>query len=157
MGTDDLISDFAHNNSIASSDGKQGGWYVYGDTLNTGTFDPPASSGPYPIDMTVGNPNCSGPGSLRVKATGWTQFGAALGTDFKPRVAVDGGAVTVDGGGAGATVKGAYDASKYKGISFWAKAAAPVKFVQVKFLDPYTDRDSPLPMDLWCLYTAGSQ
>jgi hypothetical protein len=82
-----------------------------------------------------------------VKGTGWSDWGAALGTDFKPRAA------GVDGG---MGVKGVYDASKYRGISFWARAAAPIRFVQVKFLDPYTDRDSPLPMGEWCIYTPGS-
>ena len=142
---DDLISDFAADNSLHAADGRQGGWYVYGDEIPTGTFEPPKTNAAYPIDPDVGNPNCSGPGSLRVKATGWTEFGAALGTDFKVPV--------MD---AGVTIKQTYDASKYKGIAFWAKAAAPIRFVQVKFLDPYTDRNSPLNMDDWCIYTSGS-
>lgn len=141
---DDLISDFASDAGLYQADGRRGGWYVYGDTV--GTLDPPNTS-PYPIDMAVGNPNCSGKGSLRVKGTGFAEWGAATGTDFKPRETIDGGTLSV---------KGVYDASKYRGISFWAKAAAPVKYVMVKFLDPYTDRDSPLPMDDWCVYTAGS-
>src|SRR5262249_54557319 len=31
------------------------------------------------------------------------------------------------------------------------KAAAPIRFVQVKFIDPYTDVSSPLPTDQWCV------
>jgi hypothetical protein len=42
---------------------------------------------------------------------------------------------------AGISVKGTYDATKYKGISFWAKAAATLKLVQVKFIDAYTDAE----------------
>ena len=74
MGTDDLISNFDRSNGIEATDGRQGGWYVYGD--NNGTFDPPKiANAPYPIDMNMGNPNCSGAGSLRLKATGFTGFG----------------------------------------------------------------------------------
>jgi hypothetical protein len=144
---DYLISDFTSDNGIAQLDGRQGGWYVYGDTVPTGTFTPAIpANGPYPVDLTTGNTHCSGPGSLHVKATGWTQFGAALGTDFEPSKIADGGY----------SVKGTYDATAFKGISFWAKAAAPIRFVQVKFTDPYTDQNSPLSMDDWCTYTAGS-
>jgi len=150
MGTDDLISNFDTNNGItATDDGRRGGWYVYGDT--NGTFDPPKIEGaPYPIDMTTGNPNCSGAGSLRLKATGFTGFGAAMGTDFKPRQAVDGG----DGGALGP--KGTYDASKYRGIAFWAKSAAPLKFVQVKFPDVNTDTEAPPHENPTCILNAAS-
>jgi len=147
---EDQISDFAHDNSLTPVDGRQGGWYVYGDNIPTGTFDPPkVGDNPYPTDKLTGNDNCSGPGSFHVKGMHWTDFGAALGTDFKPRS-------PATGADAGMGVKMTYDASKYKGIAFWAKAAAPTPFVSVKFLDPYTDRDSPLPVDQWCLYTPGS-
>ena len=79
----------------------------------------------YPIDTTTGNPDCSGPGSFHTKATGWGVWGSALGTDFMAK----------DSAG----LKGSYDASKYKGISFWAKSAAPLTKVQVSFPDIYTD------------------
>lgn len=143
----DLISDFSSDNGVSQVDGRAGGWYVYGDTVPTGTFDPPANpNAAYPIDLTTGNPACSGVGSLHVKATGWTQFGAALGTDFKRPVEVDAGTSVY-------SAKGTYDATKYKGISFYAKAAAPIRFVQVKLTDPYTDQPSILSMDDWCTYT----
>jgi hypothetical protein len=143
---DDLISDFAIDNALHPADGRQGGWYVYGDTF--GTFDPPKDdSRAYPIDLTTGNPNCSAmPGSLRVKGTGFRDWGAAAGTDFKPRVAADGGAMPP---------KGTYDATKYRGVSFWAKASAPVSFVQVKFPDINTDTEAPIADP--CILTAGSQ
>jgi hypothetical protein len=132
VGTDDLLSDFATSNGLYPTDGRQGGWYVYGDQY--GTFDPPKlDSAPYPIDMTTGNPSCSGSGSLRLKATGFIGFGAAMGTDFKPRAPGDGGL----------SPKGTYDASKYRGVAFWAKSAAPLQFVQVKFPDINTDVEAP--------------
>jgi hypothetical protein len=157
---DDLISDFSSDNSIAAVDGRQGGWYVYGDDQMTGTFDPPNKpNSAYPIDDQNGNPNCSGPGSLHTHATGWKVFGAALGTDFKPRPS--------DGDG-GYGPKGTYDASKYRGIAFWAKGAAPINHVQVQVLDVNSDATAP-PQDLVnpfngasicsqcnCVYAAGS-
>lgn len=129
---DDLISDFSADNGIHPADGRSGGWYVYGDPL--GSFMPPKDPDPmvaYPIDLTTGNPNCviadggSAMGSFHVKGMGFHTWGAATATDFVPKIP----------NAAGATVKGTYDATRYKGISFWAKAAAPVSFVQVKFVD----------------------
>jgi hypothetical protein len=127
---DDVISDFTTDNGLHPADGRSGGWYLY--PSEPGTFDPPLSS-PYPIDSSTGTPGCSGPGSLHTKATGFggtsDAFGAALQTDFVPATTND----------AGAAVKGTYDASKYTGISFWAKATATLQFVQIKFPDAYTD------------------
>jgi hypothetical protein len=146
IGTDDLISDFLIDNGIFPADGRQGGWYVYGDT--NGTFDPPkVDNAAYPIDMTTGNPNCSGPGSLRLKAAGFIGFGAAMGTDFKPRAPADGGALGP---------KGTYDASKYRGVAFWAKSAAPMKLVQVKFPDVNTDTEAPLHENPICILNPAS-
>ncbi len=150
---DDLISDFAADNSIAAVDGRQGGWYTYGDTL--GKF---GDSHGYAIDDMNGGP-CSGAGSLHVKGTGFVDWGAATGVDFKPRSAGQ-------DGGMGAKMP--YDASKYKGIAFWAKAAAPVDGLQVSFPDLYTDGFAPPHMmkdsfdptnmcsDCTCVFLAGS-
>ena len=86
-----------------------------------------ASAG-YPIDTNAGNPLCSGPGSFHTKATGFAQWGAAIGADFAPKLSTS-----------AAANKGNYDASKYQGVSFWAKATAPLVGVQVSFPDIYTD------------------
>jgi hypothetical protein len=132
---DDLIADFTKDNGLNPADGREGGFYVYGDGSLAGQFDPPLIKGqPYPIDTTTGNPACSGPGSFHVKATGWGVWGAALGADLMAKVQTEAG-VGPDGTG----FKGTYDASKYKGISFWAKASAPLTRVQVSVLDAYTD------------------
>jgi len=121
-----LIADFDTDNGLNPADGRQGGFYVYGDESIAGLFDPPLVKGEsYPIDKTTGHDGGSGPGSFHTKATGWGVWGSALGTDFMPK----------DAGG----FKGTYDASKYKGISFWAKSAAPVPRVQVSFPDVFTD------------------
>jgi hypothetical protein len=142
---DDLIANFTTDNGLNPADGRQGGFYVYGDPL--GTFDPPVDkSKPYPIDTTTGNPACSGPGSFHTRATGFGQWGAALGTDFMPKT---------DAGG-----KGTYNASKYKGVSFWAKAATPLTRVQVSFPDIFTDAAAdPTVLDpnaYQCVYQTGA-
>jgi hypothetical protein len=126
---DDLIADFKTDNGLNPADGRQGGFYLYGDGSIKGAFDPPlVKDQPYPIDSQNGNDECSGPGSFHTHATGWGVWGAALGTDFMPK----------DSSG----FKGSYDASKYKGISFWAKGAAPISRVQVSFKDIYSDADA---------------
>jgi hypothetical protein len=130
---DDLISDFLVDNSLHAADGRQGGWYVYGDSR--GTFTPPNNLS---IDPTEGNSNCSGPGSLHVQGMGFSMWGAATGVDFKPRPS--------DGDG-GYGDKMTYNASAYRGVAFWAKAAAPLDGVQVGFPDIYTDAAAP-PHDM---------
>jgi hypothetical protein len=125
---DDLIADFKTDNGLNPVDGREGGFYLYGDGSLKGAFDPPLETGSaYPIDSATGNDLCSGKGSFHTKATGWGVWGAALGVDFKPKISGE---------------KGTYDASKYKGISFWAKSAAPLTRVQVSFPDIYTDGDA---------------
>ena len=125
LNANDLIADFATDSSLYPVDGRSGAFYVFGDGL--GTFDPPQMSNrDYPVDRMTGNPSCSGPGSFHVKATGFTNWGATVAADFvaKPY-----------GGAYSAT----YDASKYKGVSFWAKGAAAIANVLVSFPDVYTD------------------
>ena len=152
---DDLISDFEADNSLAPVDGRQGGWYTYGDDV--GTF---AYGGANGYEVTAdGNPNCSPNGSLHVKGTGFKMWGAAMGVDWKPRPS--------DGDG-GYGDKMTYDASKYRGIAFWVKASAPLDGVQVGFPDLYTDGGAaahemlPDPMsgasctDCKCIYNAAS-
>jgi hypothetical protein len=158
---DDLIADFTTDSSLNPVDGRQGSFYVFGDGSLAGQFDPPIVSGqPYPIDSTTGNPACSGPGSFHTKATGWGVWGAGLTTDFAPKVLTEAG-VGLDGTG----FKGTYDASRYRGISFWARATAPLTGVQVSFPDVYTDGgatfaglpvpDGTPPDFTSCIYSTG--
>jgi len=125
---DDLIADFTTDNGVYNIDGREGGFYTYGDDSEKtdppqGVLNPP-EGGAGTIDSSTGNDECSGPGSFHVTATGFAIWGAALGTNLAP----------MDGSN-----KGWYDASKYKGISFWAKATKPLTGVQVSFPDVYTD------------------
>jgi hypothetical protein len=146
----DLIADFSVDNGLAPQDGRMGGFYTYGDpSEKTGTplaVLVPAEGSTAPNDPTVGNV-CSSPlGSLHVQATGFKIWGAATGTNFVPLMG---------------TTKGTYDASKYKGISFWAKATAPLTGVQVSFPDVWTDAAAD-PTSLSdggtypCIYVAGA-
>jgi hypothetical protein len=133
----DLIADFTTDNSIAPIDGRQGLFHVWGDLSLAGQFDPPLDPNQpyvYPIDLTTGNPNGSGPGSFHTHATNWGVWGAALGTDFMPRMDLDAGVSP-----SGKAYKGTYDASKYQGISFWARATTALTRVEVIILDAYTD------------------
>jgi hypothetical protein len=112
----------------------------------------------YNIDG-AGNPNCSPGGALHIKGAGFGMWGAATGVDWKPRPS--------DGDG-GYADKMTYDASKYRGVAFWAKSSAPLDGVQVSFPDIYTDNAAPphdMPPDpvsgatctmCKCIYTAGS-
>jgi len=138
---DDLISDFNTDNGVYPVDGRTGGWYTYGDKSGRGTLDP-AEGGSAQPDLETGNPNCPGGlGALHVISTGFADWGSALGVDFAKKVNTDAG-----------VAKGTYDASKYKGISFYARAASPIPFVQVSMLDPYTAIPSILSVDQQCIY-----
>jgi len=152
----DMISDFEVDNSIKAVDGRQGGWYTYGDDLGAFAFG--GGTG-YEIAIDQGNPNCSRDGALHIKGTGFGMWGAATGVDWKPRPS--------DGDG-GYADKMTYDASAYRGVAFWAKASADLDGVQVAFPDLYTDNAAPpheMPADpdtgasctdCKCIYTAGS-
>lgn len=141
---DDLISDFTTDNGVHQVDNRQGGWYTYGDKSGFGVLMPPEGGSAAP-DLTAGNTNCSGPGSLHVIAMTFNDWGAATGVDF----------VASSMNPLGARAKGTYDATKYRGVAFWAKSAAgkPIKFVQVSFLDPYTAIPSILSNDQACAYS----
>lgn len=122
------LSDFSTGTGIESVEGRVGGWYFYGDP--NGTYMPPKVDGVAPpADTVMGSP-CSPAGSLHLKGTGFTVFGAGLGTNF---VAPTG------------ALKNTYDASKYAGITFYAKGAATISHVQVKFLDWNTDPEIASP------------
>jgi hypothetical protein len=139
---DDVISDFTTDNGLSKVDGRMGGWFTYGDKSGRGTLVPAEGGGAAP-DLDNGNTTCSGPGSLHVTSMGFSDWGSAMGADFVAKVNTDAG-----------TAAGTYDATKYRGIAFWAKAAAPIPFVQVALLDPYTAIPSILPADQQCIYDA---
>ncbi|HEX7506740.1 MAG TPA: hypothetical protein VF550_08195 [Polyangia bacterium] len=122
-GSAELIADFQDDNDLHTADGRKGGFDVYGDSK--GSFEPAkVETSAYPVDQDNGNDQCSGAGSFHTKAVGFADWGAAISADFVPK---------------NGDKKGTYDASKYKGVSFWAKAGAPLKGVKVSLPDIYTD------------------
>ena len=140
---DDLISDFKMDNGVFPIDGRAGGWFTYDDRSGFGTLNPGGRHRRAP-DLDTGNPNCSGPGSMHVISTGFSDWGSAMGVDLVPNITLDGGV----------KVPGTYDATKYKGIAFWARAAAPIPFVQFAVLDPWTGNPSGLAAADQCMYVA---
>lgn len=144
-GSDDLIADFQDDSRLSPADGRKGSFSVNGDSL--GTFTPPkVENRAYPIDLDNGNTQCSGPGSFHTKAVGFGDWGASISADFMTKSGPS---------------KGTYDASKYRGVSFWARASAPLKGVKVSFPDVYTDGGAdPRTLDpslTPCVFESGSK
>lgn len=128
------MSDFTSGTGIETVDGRMGGWYFYGDA--NGTYDPPKVDGSAPPNDPANGSPCSPGGSLRLRGTGFNVFGAGLGTNF----------VMPTG-----AIKNTYDATKYSGVSFYAKGAAAIMHVQVKLLDWNTDPEVTAPK---CMLTS---
>ncbi len=108
--SDDVISTFEDGTgSVSQVAGRGGGFYMFND--GTGTQMPPPGALP---DATKVD-RCDSMFALCMSGSGFTMWGAGMGTDLGP---------TSGGGDGGTGTKSPYDASMYKGISFWAKANA---------------------------------
>jgi endoglucanase len=146
---DFVIDDFLDgNNQILVQEGRKGYWYTFVDKVGT-TISPPAG---HKFIMSAGGTN-GAPFAARmmgkVSSSGDPQY-AGMGFSFT-------------------NPKGAYDASKYKGIAFWAKVGpGSVKGVRLKVPDVNTDPDGKVctecfndfgvDLDLsdqWTKYTIG--
>lgn len=99
-----LIDDMEDGNgSIAADDGRVGAWYTYNDATATGTQTPAVKM---PFMMTeLPEPRDTSKYAANSKGSGFTVWGAGFGFDLNNS----------------GTTKSAYDASKYTGITFWAK------------------------------------
>jgi endoglucanase len=119
---DFVIDDFQDgNNQVLVQEGRKGYWYTFVDKVGT-TVSPPAG---HKFIMSAGGANGS-PFAARmlgkVSASGDPQY-SGMGFSFT-------------------NPKGAYDASKYKGVAFWAKVGpGSQKAVRVKVPDINTDPD----------------
>ena len=79
---------------------------------------------------------CESAFALCMTGKGFTKWGAGMGTDLGRVAPLDAGAVVAD---AGMGMKSPYDASEYKGISFWAKSDMPAALLmRVNFKDKNT-------------------
>lgn len=120
-GPDGLLDDAEdNNNQVAAVKGRSGYWYTFGD--KAGSTVTPALGGTF--TMSAGGANGSANAAHingKIGPTGTVYAG--MGFNF------------VD-------PKGKYNASAYKGISFWAKVSAgSTTKVRLKVPDAYTDPD----------------
>ena len=121
-GEDFVIDDCEDNdNQVSHKGGRNGYWYTYADKQGT-TISPPAHT---KFLMSAGGAESSKHGAHmlgKVSANGDPLF-AGMGFSFTDP-------------------KGPYDASKYTGISFWAKVGpGSTKTVRLKVPDVNTDPD----------------
>ena len=107
--SDDIVSTFEDGTgNVMQVAGRGGGFYMFNDGSAGGMQMPPTGSLP---DARMES-RCGSMFAMCMKGSGFTVWGAGMGTDL--------GMTTMDA--MGMMVKSAYDASMYKGISFWAKA-----------------------------------
>jgi endoglucanase len=118
-GPEGLIDDFEDNNNQAKVEGGRGGyWYTFADEAGT------------QVEPEAGGPFAPAPGGAN---------GSKYAAHLKGRI----GSGSVVFGALGLNLtdpKGPYDASKYKGISFWAKKASG-SYGQVRFKVPDVSTD----------------
>jgi hypothetical protein len=107
--SDDIVSTFEDGTgNVMQVGGRGGGFYMFNDGSTTGMQMPPPGS----LPNARMDSRCGGMFAMCMQGSGFTVWGAGMGTDL--------GMTTTDSGGM--MVKGTYDASMYSGISFWAKA-----------------------------------
>jgi hypothetical protein len=122
---DDIISTFEDGTgNVNQAAGRGGGFYMYND--GTGMQTPP--TGMLPPAASVSR--CGSTYALCMSGKNFMTWGAGMGTDFAPL-----GPKGADGMG----TKMTYDASKYKGVAFWAKSNSAMTVpVRVSFKDKDT-------------------
>ena len=104
---DDIVSTFEDGTgNVNQTAGRGGGFYMFND--GSGTQMPAPGGLPDARKMA----RCDSMFAMCMSGKGFTVWGAGMGTDLGPTGSGDGGVGS----------KNAYDASMYKGISFWAKA-----------------------------------
>jgi hypothetical protein len=104
---DDVVSTFEDGTgNVNQAAGRGGGFYMFND--GTGMQTPAPGALP---DATA-TERCGSMFAMCMSGSGFTVWGAGMGTDLGPTITDD----------AGMMAKSAYDASGYSGISFWAKA-----------------------------------
>jgi endoglucanase len=119
---DFVIDDFLDgNNQVLVQEGRKGYWYTFVDKVGT-TISPPAG---HKFIMSPGGTN-----------------GAAFAARMIGKVSGSGDPQYAGMGFSFTNPKGPYDASKYKGIAFWAKIGpGSQKAVRLKIPDVNTDPD----------------
>jgi hypothetical protein len=132
---DDVISTFEDGvGNVVQTETRGGGFYMYND--GTGMQTPPVGK----LPDARREARCKSTFALCMKGSGFTDWGAGMGTDLGRVAPLDAGMV-VDAGmiaDGGMPMKTPYDASEYKGISFWAKSNAMPILLRVNFKDKNT-------------------
>ncbi|HKP61253.1 MAG TPA: hypothetical protein VJV78_31210 [Polyangiales bacterium] len=120
---DDVVADFEEGTgAVLQVGGRGGGFYMYND--GTGMQNPPTGMLPPAVSMN----RCMSKYALCMSGKNFMTWGAGMGTDLAPT-----------SGGMGMGAKQTYDASKYKGVAFWAKSNGPgTTSVRVSFKDSNT-------------------
>ncbi len=117
---DNLLDGFEDNDLVVEQvSGRGGVWYTFHDKT-TGTMTP----SPLACSPLTGAPAELGMFAMHITATGFSDYGSGLGTDFRAS-------------------KKLFDASSYTGIRFWAKIGAAGKNLihRVQVADVNTDAD----------------
>lgn len=97
---------------ILGRDGRAGQWYTFHDATE-GTLNP--DQGTTPMMEPIPGKRCGASAeAMRVTGSGFTDFGAGFGFTFHYGV-----------GDAGASMELPYDASRYKGLTFWGRIGDP--------------------------------
>jgi hypothetical protein len=133
---DDVIATFEDGvGNVVQTETRGGGFYMYND--GTGTQEPPVGA----LPDARREKRCESAFALCMKGEGFTDWGAGMGTDLGRTAPLDAGTMVVDAGtiaDGGVGSKNPYDASEYKGISFWAKSNAAPVLLRVNFKDKNT-------------------
>jgi hypothetical protein len=125
-----LIDDMEQglNGALIPCDGRDGAWYTYNDMCATSTQTPiPAPGLGFPYAPEGANASTHSVRTYGSNCSVEGAWGAGIGFDLvNPTF--------------GTTSKVAYDASRYSGIQFWAKAGTTgTPYVVVRLPDRYTD------------------
>jgi hypothetical protein len=116
--TDDIISTFEDGTGATQQvAGRGGGFYMFNDM--SGTQEPPVGALP-PARMLD---RCGGQYALCMKGSGFTDWGAGMGTDLGLVMEM---------------MKQAVDLSAYSGIAFWARTVSGTPLVRVALKDSNT-------------------
>jgi hypothetical protein len=124
----DLISDFetglAKANDVLAPLARGGtSYFYYNDKTPTGVLDPAKVAS---MPLAAAAPGTCGTYSFRLKASGFTGWGAGVGVDFMPKVGEK---------------KVGFDASGYTGVAFYAKVAGTAAQFFVNMQDMNTHAD----------------
>jgi hypothetical protein len=124
----DVISDFEVGTAkVVEVSGRGSSWFLLSDGTGTQT---PEKIPNTPLDAAPGGA-CGSAFAFRTTGSGFTGWGAGIGTDFAPK---------------NATERSVYDASAYSGIAFRGMASSPVS-IRLSISDLNTSPEGAVCVD----------